>query len=184
MLGSPAISGLLCHGMSSSGRRFFTTTTASHTLCRATQVLRLYTLYETSSVFANHLRTIILLCLCVSCMAVAALSWYREFKRLYDCIPCVEVQTLKEHHDQVLHLAFSHRGHRLSSCSKDCTVKVRYEASCCSLHKDFKYPPFCSFVIYMQIFINGYNCNGTVLKSTQYVKRQKLVDMLSQCLSC
>ncbi|XP_048115557.1 F-box/WD repeat-containing protein 5 [Alosa alosa] len=54
----------------------------------------------------------------------AAVSWYREFKRLYDCIPCVEVQTLKEHHDQVLHLAFSHRGHRFSSCSKDCTVKL------------------------------------------------------------
>ncbi|XP_036385159.1 F-box/WD repeat-containing protein 5 [Megalops cyprinoides] len=54
----------------------------------------------------------------------AAVSWYREFKRLFDCIPCVEVQTLKEHHDQVLHLAFSHRGHRFSSCSKDCTVKL------------------------------------------------------------
>ncbi|XP_023674417.1 F-box/WD repeat-containing protein 5 [Paramormyrops kingsleyae] len=54
----------------------------------------------------------------------AAVSWYREFKRLFDCIPCVEVQTLKEHHDQVLHLAFSHRGHRFSSCSKDCTVKI------------------------------------------------------------
>ncbi|XP_050965251.1 F-box/WD repeat-containing protein 5 [Labeo rohita] len=54
----------------------------------------------------------------------AAGSWYREFRRLYDCIPCVEVQILKEHHDQVLHLAFSHRGHRFSSCSKDCTVKL------------------------------------------------------------
>ncbi|KAI1905097.1 hypothetical protein AGOR_G00012420 [Albula goreensis] len=54
----------------------------------------------------------------------AAVSWSREFKRLFDCIPCVEVQTLKEHHDQVLHLAFSHRGHRFSSCSKDCTVKL------------------------------------------------------------
>ncbi|KAL4609462.1 F-box/WD repeat-containing protein 5-like [Arapaima gigas] len=54
----------------------------------------------------------------------AASSWFLEFKRLYDCIPCVEVQTLKEHHDQVLHLAFSHRGHRFSSCSKDCTVKL------------------------------------------------------------
>uniref|UniRef100_A0A3B3YSL3 F-box domain-containing protein n=1 Tax=Poecilia mexicana TaxID=48701 RepID=A0A3B3YSL3_9TELE len=53
----------------------------------------------------------------------SAVSWYREFKRLYDCIPCVEVQTLREHSDQVLHLAFSHRGHRFSSCSKDCTVK-------------------------------------------------------------
>ncbi|KAJ8408658.1 hypothetical protein AAFF_G00252930 [Aldrovandia affinis] len=54
----------------------------------------------------------------------AAVSWYREFKRLFDCIPCVEVQTLRDHHDQVLHLAFSHRGHRFSSCSKDCTVKL------------------------------------------------------------
>ncbi|KAM9841219.1 F-box/WD repeat-containing protein 5 isoform 1-T2 [Aulostomus maculatus] len=54
----------------------------------------------------------------------AAASWYREFKRLFDCIPCVEVQTLREHSDQVLHLAFSHRGHRFSSCSKDCTVKL------------------------------------------------------------
>ncbi|XP_042251348.1 F-box/WD repeat-containing protein 5 isoform X2 [Thunnus albacares] len=54
----------------------------------------------------------------------AAVSWYREFKRLFDCIPCVEVQTLREHNDQVLHLAFSHRGHRFSSCSKDCTVKL------------------------------------------------------------
>lgn len=54
----------------------------------------------------------------------AAVSWYREFKRLFDCIPCVEVQTLRQHTDQVLHLAFSHRGHRFSSCSKDCTVKL------------------------------------------------------------
>uniref|UniRef100_A0A1A7XU51 F-box and WD-40 domain protein 5 n=1 Tax=Iconisemion striatum TaxID=60296 RepID=A0A1A7XU51_9TELE len=54
----------------------------------------------------------------------SALSWYREFRRLFDCIPCVEVQTLREHTDQVLHLAFSHRGHRFSSCSKDCTVKL------------------------------------------------------------
>ncbi|CAG5867504.1 F-box/WD repeat-containing protein 5 isoform 2-T2 [Menidia menidia] len=54
----------------------------------------------------------------------SSVSWYREFKRLFDCIPCVEVQTLREHSDQVLHLAFSHRGHRFSSCSKDCTVKL------------------------------------------------------------
>lgn len=60
------------------------------------------------------------------CLA-AAVSWYREFRRLFDCIPCVEVQTLREHTDQVLHLAFSHKGHRFSSCSKDCTVKVRRE---------------------------------------------------------
>lgn len=57
-------------------------------------------------------------------VCAAAASWYREFRRLFDCIPCVEVQTLREHTDQVLHLAFSHKGHRFSSCSKDCTVKV------------------------------------------------------------
>uniref|UniRef100_H2VF01 F-box and WD repeat domain containing 5 n=1 Tax=Takifugu rubripes TaxID=31033 RepID=H2VF01_TAKRU len=54
----------------------------------------------------------------------SSVSWHGEFRRLFDCIPCVEVQTLKEHCDQVLHLAFSHRGHRFSSCSKDCTVKL------------------------------------------------------------
>lgn len=39
-------------------------------------------------------------------------------------MPCVEVQTLKEHSDQVLHLSFSHSGYQFASCSKDCTVKV------------------------------------------------------------
>lgn len=55
----------------------------------------------------------------------AATSWYEEFQRLYDTVPCVEVQTLREHTDQVLHLSFSHSGYRFASCSKDCTVKVR-----------------------------------------------------------
>lgn len=54
----------------------------------------------------------------------AATSWYEEFRRLYDRVPCVEVQTLREHTDQVLHLSFSHSGHRFASCSKDCTVKI------------------------------------------------------------
>uniref|UniRef100_H3CUE3 F-box and WD repeat domain containing 5 n=1 Tax=Tetraodon nigroviridis TaxID=99883 RepID=H3CUE3_TETNG len=54
----------------------------------------------------------------------SSVSWYGEFRRLFDCIPCVEVQTLREHSDQVLHLAFSHKGHQFSSCSKDCTVKL------------------------------------------------------------
>jgi len=36
----------------------------------------------------------------------------------------VEVQTLKEHTDQVLHLSFSHSGYQFASCSKDCTVKI------------------------------------------------------------
>ncbi|NXY00213.1 FBXW5 protein, partial [Centropus bengalensis] len=54
----------------------------------------------------------------------AAVSWYDEFQRLYDTIPCVEVQVLKEHSDQVLHLSFSHSGCLFASCSKDCTVKI------------------------------------------------------------
>ncbi|XP_006007070.1 F-box/WD repeat-containing protein 5 [Latimeria chalumnae] len=54
----------------------------------------------------------------------AATSWYEEFKRLYDTIPCIEIQALREHHDQVLHLSFSHTGYLFASCSKDCTVKV------------------------------------------------------------
>ncbi|XP_045702240.1 F-box/WD repeat-containing protein 5 [Phyllostomus hastatus] len=54
----------------------------------------------------------------------AATSWYEEFQRLYDTVPCVEVQTLREHTDQVLHLSFSHSGYRFASCSKDCTVKI------------------------------------------------------------
>ncbi|KAM9642290.1 F-box/WD repeat-containing protein 5 isoform 1-T4 [Trichechus inunguis] len=54
----------------------------------------------------------------------AATSWYEEFRRLYDTVPCVEVQTLKEHTDQVLHLSFSHSGCQFASCSKDCTVKI------------------------------------------------------------
>ncbi|XP_012576618.1 PREDICTED: F-box/WD repeat-containing protein 5 [Condylura cristata] len=54
----------------------------------------------------------------------AATSWYEEFRRLYDMVPCVEVQTLREHTDQVLHLSFSHSGYQFASCSKDCTVKI------------------------------------------------------------
>lgn len=58
-------------------------------------------------------------------LPAAATSWYEEFRRLYDSVPCVEVQTLQEHTDQVLHLSFSHSGYQFASCSKDCTVKVR-----------------------------------------------------------
>ncbi|XP_041049051.1 F-box/WD repeat-containing protein 5 isoform X1 [Carcharodon carcharias] len=54
----------------------------------------------------------------------AAVSWLGEFQRLYDTIPCVQVETLKEHRDQVLHVSFSHNGYLFGSCSKDCFVKV------------------------------------------------------------
>ncbi|XP_053328887.1 F-box/WD repeat-containing protein 5 [Spea bombifrons] len=51
-------------------------------------------------------------------------SWYEEFQRLCDTVPCVEVQRLTEHTDQVLHISFSHSGGLCASCSKDCTVKI------------------------------------------------------------
>ncbi|XP_075041490.1 F-box/WD repeat-containing protein 5 isoform X2 [Mixophyes fleayi] len=51
-------------------------------------------------------------------------SWYEEFQRLCDTAPCVEVQSLREHTDQVLHISFSHAGDLCASCSKDCTVKI------------------------------------------------------------
>lgn len=51
-------------------------------------------------------------------------SWLLEFRRLTDAVPCVEVAVLKEHKDQVLHVAFSHNGFMFASCSKDCTIKV------------------------------------------------------------
>ncbi|XP_063289061.1 F-box/WD repeat-containing protein 5 [Pelobates fuscus] len=51
-------------------------------------------------------------------------SWYKEFQRLSDTVPCVEVQRLTEHTDQVLHISFSHTGDLCASCSKDCTVKI------------------------------------------------------------
>ncbi|XP_078406597.1 F-box/WD repeat-containing protein 5 isoform X2 [Cetorhinus maximus] len=54
----------------------------------------------------------------------AAVSWLGEFQRLYDTIPRVQVETLKEHRDQVLHVSFSHNGYLFGSCSKDCFVKV------------------------------------------------------------
>ncbi|NWQ84455.1 FBXW5 protein, partial [Columbina picui] len=63
----------------------------------------------------------------------AAISWYDEFQRLYDTIPCVEVQALKEHNDQVLHLSFSHSGCLFASCSKDCTVKVKWQCNASAL---------------------------------------------------
>uniref|UniRef100_A0A8C5QQF8 F-box and WD repeat domain containing 5 n=1 Tax=Leptobrachium leishanense TaxID=445787 RepID=A0A8C5QQF8_9ANUR len=50
--------------------------------------------------------------------------WYQEFQRLSDTVPCVEVQRLCEHTDQVLHISFSHTGDLCASCSKDCTVKI------------------------------------------------------------
>nr|XP_060613275.1 F-box/WD repeat-containing protein 5 [Anolis sagrei ordinatus]XP_060613276.1 F-box/WD repeat-containing protein 5 [Anolis sagrei ordinatus]XP_060613277.1 F-box/WD repeat-containing protein 5 [Anolis sagrei ordinatus]XP_060613278.1 F-box/WD repeat-containing protein 5 [Anolis sagrei ordinatus]XP_060613279.1 F-box/WD repeat-containing protein 5 [Anolis sagrei ordinatus]XP_060613280.1 F-box/WD repeat-containing protein 5 [Anolis sagrei ordinatus] len=53
-----------------------------------------------------------------------ATSWSGEFRRLFEGVPCLETQALKEHGDQVLHLSFSHSGAFFASCSKDCTAKI------------------------------------------------------------
>ena len=49
-------------------------------------------------------------------------SWFSEFQRLHQNTPLVEGQVLKEHTDEVLHVAFSHDGELLASSSKDCSV--------------------------------------------------------------
>ena len=45
-------------------------------------------------------------------------SWKEEYIRLKDSFPCVPKQTLKGHTDEVLHVAFSHDGSEIASCSK------------------------------------------------------------------
>uniref|UniRef100_A0A803T0V8 Uncharacterized protein n=1 Tax=Anolis carolinensis TaxID=28377 RepID=A0A803T0V8_ANOCA len=53
-----------------------------------------------------------------------ATSWSGEFRRLFEGVPCLETEALKQHADHVLHLAFSRSGDLFASCSKDCTAKV------------------------------------------------------------
>lgn len=114
--------------MSSCGGSCSTTTIASRAVFPDTQVHhRLWGLHKLKKGFLFNILILNNFILTSLFFFSAAVSWCREFKRLFDCIPCVEVQTLREHTDQVLHLAFSHRGHRFSSCSKDCTVKVWIE---------------------------------------------------------
>lgn len=51
-------------------------------------------------------------------------SWRKEFQRLKDCVPVEEVEVLREHTNQVLHVSFAHDGKSFASCSKDGFVKV------------------------------------------------------------
>nr|XP_003229400.2 PREDICTED: F-box/WD repeat-containing protein 5 [Anolis carolinensis] len=53
-----------------------------------------------------------------------ATSWSGEFRRLFEGVPCLETEALKQHADHVLHLAFSRSGDLFASCSKDCTAKI------------------------------------------------------------
>lgn len=41
-----------------------------------------------------------------------------EYRRLIETPPSVNVQTLSEHTDEVLHVTFSHDGQQVSTCSK------------------------------------------------------------------
>lgn len=114
----PVDSGWLFPEMSSFGRSCSTATIAYRVRYPDTQVDTVIHCRIKTKTLWYMLRSVLFY------LCAAAVSWYWEFRRLFDCIPCVEVQTLRDHCDQVLHLAFSHRGHRFSSCSKDCTVKV------------------------------------------------------------
>lgn len=51
-------------------------------------------------------------------------SWKSEYQRLFDQVPCEEMQVLTNHTDEVLHVKFSHDGSELVSCSKDRTFMV------------------------------------------------------------
>ena len=46
-------------------------------------------------------------------------SWISEYRRMVDEVPACLAQTLTAHDDEVLHVAFSHDGKQISSCSKD-----------------------------------------------------------------
>ena len=50
--------------------------------------------------------------------------WRGEYRRLHYRTVSVESEVLKDHRDQVLHVAFSHDGRLFSTCSKDGYVKV------------------------------------------------------------
>ena len=45
-------------------------------------------------------------------------SWRDEYVRLVDAVPKIKVQSLDFHSDEVLHVAFSHDGNEIVSCSK------------------------------------------------------------------
>lgn len=58
-------------------------------------------------------------------------TWREEFKRLKWYVPVEEVEVIKGHRDEVLHVSFSHDGKSFASCSKDGFVKVM-----CNLYLD------------------------------------------------
>eukprot|EP01137_Pigoraptor_chileana_P009996 Opistho-2@59041 len=62
-----------------------------------------------------------------------AVGWRAEYGKLHNALPRRTVQTLAEHTDEVLHVAFSNGGRYIASCSKDRTA-ILWE--CYSSHSD------------------------------------------------
>ena len=57
-------------------------------------------------------------------------SWFAEFQRIHAKTPFVESQVIKEHTDEVFHVAFSHDGQLLASSSKDGSVILWHIDDC------------------------------------------------------
>ncbi|OQV17517.1 F-box/WD repeat-containing protein 5 [Hypsibius exemplaris] len=50
-------------------------------------------------------------------------SWREEYKRLWCEVPAIQVQLIRDHRDEVLHVSFSNDGSMFATCSKDDFVK-------------------------------------------------------------
>ena len=51
-------------------------------------------------------------------------SWVEEYKRLLYHVPTVEIEVVKKHTDEVLHVSFSNNGKMFTTTSKDGFVMV------------------------------------------------------------
>ena len=100
-------------------------------------------------------------------------SWFAEFQRIHVKTPVVESQVLKEHTDEVLHVAFSHDGQLLASSSKDRSVILWRVDDCNHVsvaqkinfqQHSWDYVQFCEF-----------NANDTLLLVSGVAKKQQRV---------